>query len=211
MVLELWTVGVAATAVMTLAYVGIAATLGRGLAEGRQWATNPLGVATALIFATCAGGHGMHVMHAALPVVGTDLALGSAARVVFGDPRLVVVNVAAAAIGVWYLSLRNRFKLLWRGSALFDDMRQRHDRALDIHDNVVQNLTQAKLALDAGEREHAIDLVDDTLEDSKHLITEILGEGRSGAELEIALESGEMRRPERGSGSKSASKQGEDS
>lgn len=194
--LDLWTFGAVATAVASLAYVGIAATLIRGLARGRQWATNPLGTATTLIFLTCAAGHGMHVMHAALPVVGTDLALGSAARAVFGDPRLVVVNVGAAAVGVWYLSLRNRFKLLWRGSAMFDDMRQRQDRALDIHDSVVQNLAQAKLALDDGDREHAIELVDETLEDSKHLITEILGEGRSGAELEIALESGEMRRPE---------------
>lgn len=189
---DLWVVGVVATTLVWVSYVGIAATLLRGLLEGRQWATNHLGMATALIFATCAAGHGMHTMHALLPVTGTDLTLGSAARVVFGDPRLVVVNVFAGGVAVWYLSLRNRFKLIWRGSALFDDMRERRERALDINDSVVQNLSQAKLALDQGDRELALELVDETLDDSKHLITEILGEEGS----ELAFEAGEIHRPD---------------
>lgn len=189
---ELWMVGVVATTFAWVSYVGIAATLLRGLLDGRQWASNYLGMATALIFATCAAGHGMHVMHALLPVTGTDLALGSAARVVFGDARLVLVNVAAGGVAVWYLSLRNRLRFIWRGSTMFDDMRERQERALEINDNVVQNLSQAKLALEAGDRELALDLVDETLDDSKHLITDILGDEGS----ELVFDAGDMHRPD---------------
>lgn len=187
-----WVVGAIATTVMWSSYAGIAATMIRGMMRGRQWATNPLGVATVLIFVTCAASHGMHVMHALLPVVGTDLALGTAARRAFGDPRLVVWNVGAALVAIWYLSLRNRFKVVWRGAALFDDMRERQDRALEIHDDVVQNLTEAQLALDRGDRERAIALVEETLEDSKIIITDILGERES----ELGFDPGEMHRLE---------------
>lgn len=185
-----WVVGAVATTVMWTSYAGIAATMIKGMVKGRQWATNPLGVATVLIFVTCAASHGMHVMHALLPVVGTDLALGTAARRAFGDPRLIVWNIGAAVIAIWYLSLRNRFKVVWRGAALFDDMRERQVRALDIHDDIVQNLTEAQLALDRGERERALELIEETLEDSKYIITDILGDRDS----ELGFEPGEMHR-----------------
>lgn len=190
--IEFWHVAAAATTVMWTAYTGIGVVMVSGMLRNRQWATNHLGVATAAIFLTCAASHGMHVMHSLLPAVGTDAVLGTAARGAFGDPRLVAVNLAAAAIAIWYVSLRNRFKVVWRGAALFDDMRERQDRALDIHDNVVQDVTRAKLELDRGNREAALEIIEETLADSKALTTEILGEEGS----DIGLGAGEIHRPE---------------
>lgn len=190
--IELWHVAVLATTVMWTCYGSIAAFMIFGLLKDRQWATNYLGVATAVIFITCTTSHGMHVMHSLLPAVGTDMVLGTAARRAFGDPRLVAINLFAAVVAVWYLSLRNRFKVVWRGAALFEDMRERQKRAMELNDDVVQNITQAKLHLAQGNREEAIELIEESLEDSKQITTDILGEQGS----ELGFGPGEIHRPE---------------
>jgi hypothetical protein len=87
--------------------------------------------------------------------------------------------------------MRKRYPSLVRGTALFDDPREREERALDIHDSAVQGLAEAKLALDHGDRERAKECIDETLEDSKRIITDSLGENES----EGGLAAGEIRPP----------------
>lgn len=195
--MESWAIGVGATIIMVLSYAVIAYILIEGLAHGRQWAVNPIGVATALVFVSCTLGHGAHVVHALLPSLGVDVPRAMAARAVFEDPRLWVWNLGAAVVAIWYLSLRNRLKVVYGGAALCEDMANRQKEALDIHDNVVQGLAEAKLALDLGERARALSIVDDTLADAKHLITDILGEEGS----QIALGAGDLRREQPGGSS----------
>ena len=185
-----WMVGVAATVIMVFSYAVIAYILIVGLAQGRQWAANPIGVATALVFVSCTLGHGAHVVHALLPTLGIDIERALAAQTVYTDWRLWGWNVAAAAVAIWYLSLRNRLKVVYGGAALCEDMAERQKEALDIHDNVVQGLTQAKLALDLGERQQALAVISQTLAEAKHIITDILGEENSA----LALGAGELRR-----------------
>lgn len=191
----LWMVGVGATSIMVFSYLVIAYILIVGLAEGRQWAANPIGVATALVFVSCTLGHGAHVVHALLPSLGIDIDRALAARTVYGDWRLWGWNLFAAAVAIWYLTLRNRLKVVYGGAALCEDMAQREKEALDIHDNVVQGLTQAKLALELGERGQALTIISITLADAKHIITDILGEEDSA----LALGAGELQRQQPGS------------
>lgn len=53
----------------------------------------------------------------------------------------------------------------------------RRRQALEINDNVVQGLTVAKYALDAGDTEDARQAIERTLSAARHIITELLDEG----------------------------------
>ena len=53
----------------------------------------------------------------------------------------------------------------------------RRRQALEINDNVVQGLTVAKYALDAGNQEDARRAIESTLAAARHIITELLDEG----------------------------------
>ncbi len=56
-----------------------------------------------------------------------------------------------------------------------DQLRRR--QALEINDNVVQGLTVAKYALDAGDYDDARRAIEKTLGAARHIITELLDEG----------------------------------
>jgi signal transduction histidine kinase len=58
--------------------------------------------------------------------------------------------------------------------------RERERHALDIHDNIVQGLAEAQLALEVGRPEQARDAVDRTLAAARRLVTELLGEPQPG-------------------------------
>lgn len=187
---ELWWLAAAANVVMIVVYSVIGYTIWSNVARGRQWRSNPLAVSMGAIFVVCTLGHGAHLVHAFLPSFGSDLELGRAARATFTDWRFVAWDVTTAIVAVWYLSLRGRLKLVWRGAALFEDMKERQRHALDMHDSVVQGLAKAKLALDVGNRAEGMQYIEETLADSKRIITDILGEEGS----EIALGAGRLRR-----------------
>lgn len=175
----------AANAVLMVVYGVIAYTIWANLIRTDQFYTNPLGTAMGAIFFVCGVGHGLHFIHTLLPLVGADLEFGLAARVSFSDPRLMAWDVATAAVGIWYITLRGRFKVVWRGAAMFDDMREREKQALDLHDGVVQGLAKAKLAIDLGRKEEALEHIETTLADSKRIITDILGSEDSEAALGV--------------------------
>ncbi|HLF17243.1 MAG TPA: hypothetical protein VI796_07440 [Candidatus Thermoplasmatota archaeon] len=189
-----WMVTAGANAVMVVVYGAIAVGMVRALAKGRQWFTNPILTATAAIFVVCTFGHGVHLEHSLLLVVGAEsddgVEVSSAARTMFADWRLLVWDGFTAVVALWYWSMRNRFAIIYQGAALCEDMAKRQTEARDLHDLVVQGLVEAKMALDLGKRDEGAAAVDRTLESAKRIITGLLGKEGS----EAALGPGSLRR-----------------
>jgi signal transduction histidine kinase len=164
----------------------------------QRWKGNPLAVATALIFFTCAVHHGSHPVHQLLPAIGLEEHLGLAMREAFDDWHVSSWDVVTAAVGVWYWTLRGRFPALVRSSALFDDVIARERQALEIHDNVVQGLATAKLAFEMDDPQRGMSALDESLVASRKMITDLLGENREGRPL-----AGNLRRMDAAGGDES--------
>lgn len=187
----LWTVTAAASAVMAVAFAVIACLLWRAILRGRQLTSNPLLTGMALIFTTCAVGHALHLEHTLLPlyapevfpVLGlADVAhavdLGRWARLAMVDPVLLGLDLVTAAVAVWYLSLRRRYRLLFQGAELTEDLQVREREARRLQDTVVQRLTEAKLLLERGRPDRARKVVAGALEESRDLVDLFLEEPR---------------------------------
>lgn len=164
--MQAWMSGAAANGVIAVAYLAIAVHIFRGVRRNGAWTRNPLAVATGLIFFTCAVGHGAHAEH--LLVSDPHAALARDAW----DWHLSILHVVIALVAIYYWSLRSRFPLLVRGTAIFEDFSVRQQQALDINDHVVQQLVTAKLAFETGE--HAIGM--DALEHGLHSSRLIMGD-----------------------------------
>ncbi|MET8153483.1 ATP-binding protein [Actinoplanes sp. NPDC049668] len=91
----------------------------------RQWRNNPLGLATAAIFFSCAVHHGAHTVHLMLPYLDPTMHMGLAMRHAFSSPSIASWDVVTAGLAVWYWTLRGRFPALVRGAAVFEDLRLR--------------------------------------------------------------------------------------
>jgi signal transduction histidine kinase len=63
------------------------------------------------------------------------------------------------------------------GSHASDRERQ---RALDVHDNIVQGLAEAQMAFDLGRPDQARDAVERTLAQARRIVTELMGEPGPG-------------------------------
>ena len=172
--MDLWLVGALANTLVTAAYLAIAWIVARGLVSAGQWRSNPLAVATGLIFFSCGVGHGIHLVHLLLDEHGVRHTL---------DWHLALWDLGTGIAAVWYFSLRNRFPALVRGAALFEDMRERQRQALEIHDNVVQGVATAKMALELGDTQRAAAALDTTLGRAKGIISELLGDAPLEAKL----------------------------
>jgi hypothetical protein len=157
--------GVATNGVIAAAYLAIAAIVFRGLIQTKQVTTNPLATATGVIFFTCGVGHGMHAVMAA----NLGMEPGLADYVVWGWDGVTAV------VAVLYFALRKRFPALLRGTAMFEDMLQRQKDAVQINDNIVQDLTEAKLALELGEERQGREALERSLSSAKRIISDLLG------------------------------------
>jgi hypothetical protein len=71
-----------------------------------------------------------------------------------------------------------------------DDLRERRRQALEISDDIVQGLAEARLALQLDEREQAEEALTVTLAAARRIITDLLGENGD----ETRLGAGELRR-----------------
>lgn len=184
---ELWMLTAAANFVMVVVYALVAVSMIRAIIDGRQLRSNPLLTATAAIFVTCTLGHGSHLAHALIATAGvwggTELTPAQAVRAEFGDLRLLVWDVITAVVAVYFFTLRSRFAIVYKGAALCEDMEKREQQALELHDNVVQGLAQAKMALDLGRRDEGYQAIESTLAASRRIMTEVLGRPGSGIEL----------------------------
>lgn len=194
MAFEWWMLTAAANAVIVVVYALVAISMINAIIDGRQLRSNPLLTATAAIFVTCTLGHGAHLVHAlfastAFWGVAGDLA-ADRVRAEFGDPRLLAWDVITAVVAIFFLALRSRFTVVYRGAAFCEDLEKREAQAMEMHDNIVQGLARAKLALDLGDREEGYRAIDATLIASRRIMTDLLG--KEGSDL--ALGPGDIRR-----------------
>jgi diguanylate cyclase (GGDEF)-like protein len=109
-----WQVATVISGVIAVSYFAIALLITRGLWKSGQITTNVLGVATALIFFSCGGGHFLHAMHFV-----EDPAIRGLA-----DLHITVWDAMTAIVAVWYLSLRGRYSQLVKGTAMFEDQQR---------------------------------------------------------------------------------------
>ena len=177
--MEWWQVAAIANTVVAVAYLGISAAIVLPLMEAGQVRTNRLGLATALIFFTCAVGHGAHAAHLLLPVVGVDETHGALARASL-DWHLAMADVVSAGIGVWYWTLRRSYGRLLEGATLFEDLRGRQREAAELDDVVVQGIVTAQLARRLGRHEQADAALDSTLVAARELVSRLLDEASGG-------------------------------
>jgi signal transduction histidine kinase len=171
-----WSIGLAASATITVAFLAVAAVLAVNLTRSRQWRRNPLGTGTFLLYLTCGGGHAMHTLQLVGPWFGVDAAAGAAARLEYSEWHTWVADGVTALAGVWYWTMRRKFPGLVTGAAVYEDLRLRQRQALEIHDNVVQGLARAKLALDLSRGDEGSAALEETLAASRRIVTELLGD-----------------------------------
>ncbi len=122
----MWQVSAGANAVVSLAYFGIFFAIALPLVRHGQLLSNKLGAATAAIFFSCGVGHGLHVVHTVLPLLGSDSPEAFAARTVsFHD---VAWSCLTALIGLYYWTLRRTYGALMQGATLFEDLEAKRRR-----------------------------------------------------------------------------------
>lgn len=138
-----WQLATVANLVTAVAYLGISGLIVRGLLQTRQVHRNPLALATAAIFLTCAGHHGAHgLMLAGVTGHGMGHDGMSATMAMRGHLGwgLSLWDAAGGVIAVTYLSLRQGFGVLLQGPAMFSDRvaEEAHRRALDAIDRIAE-------------------------------------------------------------------------
>ena len=180
--------GIVTNAIIAAAYLAVAGILLVNAVRTRHVKDNPLGVATVLIFLTCGGGHAVHLWQL---LDGDATAAGRAINLEYTyNVHMWVIDILTAVAGVAYWLLRRRFPALVSGAAVFEDLRARQRRALEINDNIVQGLARAKLALDMDQTKEGDAAVADTMAKARHIITGLLGNEQ--------LEAGALRRSKAG-------------
>lgn len=175
MALEWWMVTAGANAFMVLIYAGIAIIMIHGIHQGHQWRTNPIAVATAAVFVSCTIGHGLHLLHVIPPLSTLQPAEAEAARAMFLDPRLLGWDAVTASVAIGYWFMRSRLAVVYNGAALNEDLEERERQAAMLHDRVMSGLERARVELEAGHRDAGLRTLDETLEESKTIITTLLG------------------------------------
>jgi signal transduction histidine kinase len=171
-----WTLGFLANGVIATAFLAVAVLLAVNLTTSKQWRKNPLAAATVFLFITCGGGHAIYTLQLIEGSLGFDTASGAAIRYAYGEPHMWVWDGVIAVTGVAYWRMRSRFPALVTGTAVFEDLRERQAQALEIHDNVVQGLVRAKLALELDDREQGDEAVDAALASAQRIVTDLLSQ-----------------------------------
>jgi hypothetical protein len=183
---EMWMVTAVANAVMVMIYGLMSVGMIRAIIDGAQLRSNPLLTATAAVFITCTLGHGAHLMHGLFATAmfwGDAEGAAAAVRAKFGDPRLLYWDSFTALTAIYFFTLRSRMAIVYRGAALCEDMEQREAQALALHDDIVQALTEAKLAMETGHKKESRAAVERSLAASRQMITDLLGAEGSENEL----------------------------
>jgi hypothetical protein len=171
-----WWIGVTTNAIIALAFLAVAVVLAVGAIRTGHVRNNPLGVATVILYITCGGGHVVHTLQLLDAPLGFATAAGIAIQQEYASNwHMWIIDIITAIAGVSYWMMRSRFPALVSGAAVFEDLRARQRRALEINDNVVQGLVRAKLALDMGEKQEGDEAVAETLARARHIITDLLG------------------------------------
>ena len=177
-----WKIGAIANGVVAIAYLLIAWAIAAPLVRTQQLRANKLGAATAAIFFTCAVPHGSHSVHMILPSFGVEEAHGLTMRAAW-DWHNAMWDVITACVGVYYWTLRRQYGSLMRGAALFNDLKERERQALQLHDEVVQGLVVAKMALDLDQREQSQEALTATLASASQIINDLIGKSHDDVRM----------------------------
>ncbi len=170
--MNLWLLGGVANVAIAGCYLTIAWITQAGLTRTHQWGRNRLGAATFLIFLSCGIGHGLHAEHLLISAQVAD-AGGLAIREAFGSWHVVGVELVTAGAAIWYLSQRRRYGALL-SVAVFEDVSERQRTALEVHDDIIQGLVTARLAMELGDVEQATRAIDSSLSASRGVIDRML-------------------------------------
>ena len=174
---DFWLIGLITNAVAGTAFLAVAAVLLLNAVRTKHVRNNPLGVATVVLYLTCGGGHIVRTLQLLDVPLGIASAAGVAVQLEYNtNYHMWVIDILTAIAGVSYWMMRSRFPALVSGAAVFEDLRARQRRAIEINDNIVQGLSRAKLALDMGEKAEGDEVVAETLGKARHIITGLLGE-----------------------------------
>ena len=110
----------------------------------------------------------------------------------WGAVANAVLVLACVVLAAAYLRLRSRCAALDRAGGGTEDLQGLTAQAMEIHDNIVQGLTTAKLALEMNDRVTTMRALDETLIGARRIISELLaGDRRAGG-----LRAGDLRRGE---------------
>jgi len=170
-------VGIITNAIIGVAFLAVAVFLLVNAIKTRHVRNNPLGVATVVLYVTCGGGHVVHLLQLLDVPLGHATAAGVAIQAEYvAGWHMWAIDILTAIAGVTYWMMRGRFPALVSGAAVFEDLRARQRRAVEINDNIVQGLAQAKLAYDLGQDKEGDIAVTQTLAKARTIITELLGE-----------------------------------
>lgn len=178
-----WRIGLIANTVLVIAYAAIALKIFTRIHHTGQRGENPLAQATGALFLTCGVGHGIMAGHLALPTLAPEMSSGLALRSAFNEWHMWMWPPLTASAGVFYWTLRSRFSTLIRGASLFEDLEQRRHQAMDIHDNVVQSVASAKMALEQGDSEAAKEDIEEALAQSQLIITDLMDPPEGGPDI----------------------------
>lgn len=172
-----WQLGLALNGIIFVAFTAVAVVLLVNAVKTHHVRNNPLGVATVILYLTCGGGHFVHMLQLLDVPLGRATAAGLAIQLEYEhNPHMWVIDILTAIAGVSYWLMRRRFPALVSGAAVFEDLRSRQRRALEINDNIVQGLARAKLALDMDHAKEGDAAVADTMVKARHIITDLLGD-----------------------------------
>ena len=176
-----WQIGMSANAIIGVAYLAISLALIIPLTRSNQLKSNPLAVATAAIFLTCAVHHGSHAVHMLLPAFVSD-EQGLSMRAAWGWP-LAIWDVVGAIVAIFYWTQRRSYGALIDGAALFEDLRKREQQALELNDSVLQGMVVSRMALDLDDPDKALDALDTSIASASRIITNLLGSEHFNIEL----------------------------
>ena len=109
---------------------------------------------------------------------------------VWGAAANAVLLAACLVLAAAYVRLRSRCAAVVRASGRAQNLTGLTAQAMEIHDNIVQGLTTAKLALEMDDRVTTMRALDETLIGARRIISDLLaGDPRAGA-----LRAGDLRR-----------------
>lgn len=181
---ETWTIALVLNGVIGTAFVVIGLMLAVQLTNKRQWTVNRIGTVFTVLVLACGVGHMMRTALLAGPSFGWFETAGMASRVVATDWHMWVADGVTALAGVFYVIARTRDKDLLQTTRAFEDYRSSRTRAIEVHDSVVQNLTEARVALQAGERETAEEALQEGLRASQEIISRVREPGAEEIEID---------------------------
>lgn len=172
---ETWLYGFLLNAVIGGAFIAVGLQLATRLTASRQWHANPIASVFTLVALSCGAGHTIRAALMAGPTIGLFGIAGVATRVEFTDWHMWVADGATAAAGVFYVVTRWRDRDILQTTRLFEDYTTRRSQALTLHDDVVQELNRAQIAIQADRDEDARAALDNSLEATKEIISRIEG------------------------------------